>query len=132
MRSAGAAQVLVASRDRWVLMTETSTQSDEPAFRALLDQFDRSSVDLILAEGFAREPYPKIEVHRPSQGEPPKCWPDDPQVIAVASDETLAVAAPVVLLDLNQPVAVVQFLLERLSPSPALPTAHVRQAWTHR
>lgn len=126
IRSAGAAQVLVASRDRWVLMTETPDHTGEPAFPELLGQFDRRAVDLILAEGFTREPYPKIEVHRPSQGEPPRCWPDDPNVIAVASDATLAVAPPVTLLDLNQPVTVAQFVLERLTTPPVLSTAHAR------
>jgi len=126
MRSAGAAQVLVASRNRWALLAETPDHGGEPAFHDLLRQFDPRAVDVILAEGFAREHYPKIEVHRPSQGEPPKCWPDDPDVIAVASDEGLAVVRPVQLLDLNQPSAVAQFVLERLPRLPGRPAAHVR------
>jgi molybdopterin-guanine dinucleotide biosynthesis protein B len=81
---------------------------------------------LILAEGFAREHYPKIEVHRPSQGEPPKCWPDDPDIIAVASDQALAVMQPVQWLDLNQPAAVAHFVLEKVTRSPGRSTAHVR------
>lgn len=126
MRSAGAAQVLVASRNRWALMAETPDHTGEPAFHDLLRQFDPRAVDLILAEGFAREHYPKIEVHRPSQGEPPKCWPDDPDVIAVASDQTLAVMHPVQWLDLNQPAAVAHFVREKLTRSSGRSAAYVR------
>jgi molybdopterin-guanine dinucleotide biosynthesis protein B len=127
MRLAGAAQVLVASRSRWALMAETPDHTGEPAFHDLLRQFDPSAVDVVLVEGFARERYRKIEVHRPSQGEPPKCWPDDPDVIAVASDQVLAVMHPVQLLDLNQPQAIAHFVLERLTRSPEQSAAaHVR------
>ena len=124
IRSAGAAQVLVASRDRWVLMTETPALSGDPDLRDLLRQFDPGALDLILVEGFAGERYPKIEVHRPSQGEPPRCWPGDPDVIAVASDAPLAVVPPVTLLDLNDPAAVAGFVFDRLLP--ARPAAHVQ------
>ncbi|HMV31984.1 MAG TPA: molybdopterin-guanine dinucleotide biosynthesis protein B, partial [Gemmatimonadales bacterium] len=85
-REAGAAEVLVASRSRWVLLSEAEGAQDEPPFRELLGRFDRTRVDLVLVEGFAGEPYPKIEVYRPAHGEPPKCWPADPRVVAVATD----------------------------------------------
>ena len=115
VREAGAAEVLIASRTRWAHLGEIEGDLDEPPFRALLDQFDPARVDLVLAEGFARESYPKIEVYRPALGEPPRCWPADPRVIAVASDGPLAVAPPVRRLDLNAPLEVTGFLLEQLS-----------------
>ena len=111
MREAGAAQVLVASRDRWVLQTETPSGGAEPRFLDLLRRFNPQEIDLILAEGFSSESYPKIEVYRPSLGEPPKCWPHDPAVCAVATDVLLAVAEPVVRLDLNRPDLVADYLL---------------------
>ena len=114
MREAGAAQVLVASRSRWVLQTELDGTLEEPPFRELLGQFDPRSVDLVLAEGFAGESYPKIEVHRPAHGEPPKCWPADPMVLAVATDVLLDVPLPVRRLDLNQPGDVARFVLAYL------------------
>lgn len=114
VREAGAAQVLVASRERWVLMGEETPGLTEPAFHELLARFDPSKVDLVLVEGFAREEYPKIEVYRPSTGKPPKCWPSDPAIIAVASDETVGVAAPVVRLDINRAQDVAEFLLEQI------------------
>lgn len=118
IREAGAAQVLVASADRWVLMTETPSGGPEPAFRSLLEQFNPREIDLVLAEGFAREPYPKIEVYRPLHGKPPKCWPSDPWVVALATDALVAVAPPVVRLDLNRPDLVAEFLLKEFAVTP--------------
>jgi molybdopterin-guanine dinucleotide biosynthesis protein B len=115
VREAGASQVLVASRSRWALLTELDGDFEEPPFRELVGRFDRDRVDVVLAEGFARECYPKIEVHRPSLGEPPRCWPGDPMVIAVATDAALAVGCPTRRLDLNAPLQVTAFLLDHLA-----------------
>ncbi|HTS87393.1 MAG TPA: molybdopterin-guanine dinucleotide biosynthesis protein B [Gemmatimonadales bacterium] len=126
LREAGATQVMVASRERWALMTETLAAGPEPPFRSLLQQFDPQLVDLVLAEGFAGEPYPKIEVYRPERGNPPKCWPTDPWVVAVATDVLVAVSPPVVRLDLNRPFAIATYILEQF-PANLGPTA-VRHA----
>lgn len=81
-RKAGAAQVLVASGQRWALMTELRT-AREPALHELLAKLD--PVDLVIVEGFKRDPHPKIEVHREANAKP---WmhPDMPGIVAVASD----------------------------------------------
>ncbi len=123
-REAGAAEVLVASRSRWVLLSEAEGAQDEPPFRELLGRFDRTRVDLVLVEGFAGEPYPKIEVYRPAHGEPPKCWPADPRVVAVATDAPLEVAPPVQRLDLNAADAVARFVLTHLAARADLPVIH--------
>ena len=60
-RRAGAAQVLVASANRWALMTELRG-TPEPGLRDLLAHL--SPVDLVLVEGFKRDLHPKIEIHR--------------------------------------------------------------------
>lgn len=121
VREAGASEVLIASRSRWAHLGELEGDLDEPPFRELVGRFDPGRVDLVLAEGFARESYPKIEVYRPALGEPPRCWPDDPMVIAVATDAPLAVARPVRRLDLNAPLEVTAFLLAHLAGAGALP-----------
>jgi molybdopterin-guanine dinucleotide biosynthesis protein MobB len=123
VREAGANEVLIASRSRWAHLGELDGDLEEPPFRELLDRFDRSRIDLVLAEGFAREPYPKIEVHRPAFGEPPRCWPADRHVIAVATDAPLAVGRPVQRLDLNAPDEIARFILAYLAASDVLPTA---------
>lgn len=81
-RSAGARQVLVAGAHRWALMTELRGAA-EPALASLLRRLD--PVDLVIVEGFKRDPHPKLEVHRGGNGKP---WlhPDDAFVAAIASD----------------------------------------------
>lgn len=81
-RQAGAAEVLVASQARWALMHENPA-GQEPSVRELLARL--APCDLVLVEGWKREPMPKIEVHRRDNGKP-WLYPDDPDILAVASD----------------------------------------------
>jgi molybdopterin-guanine dinucleotide biosynthesis adapter protein len=81
-REAGARQVLVSSANRWALMTELRG-APEPGLRFLLSRL--SDVDLVIVEGFKRDPHPKIEVHRAENAKP---WLhlEDPAIVAVAAD----------------------------------------------
>lgn len=106
-REAGAHEVLVAAGTRWVLLHEV--EGPEPSLPDLLDRMD--PVDLVLVEGYKSHPFPKIEVHRPTLGKPP-LWPDDPNVLAVASDAALDIAGRP-WLDLNRPEAVARWILAR-------------------
>lgn len=111
-KEGGVSQMLVASRQRWVLMTETG-EFDEPYLDALLPQLDQSLLDLILVEGFKHEVFPKLEVHRPSLGQHLLCVADE-NIIAVASDEPLNEINNLPLLDMNNPEQITQFILEKL------------------
>jgi len=84
-RQAGAGEVLLASRLRWVLMHE-NTPDQEPPLAELLARL--SPVDIVLVEGYKRDSHPKIEAHRMATGQP-LIAPDDPTVRAVASDTVL-------------------------------------------
>lgn len=111
-RAAGASEVLLASSARWVLLNELRG-APEPSLDAYLDKF--SPCDLILVEGFKQEAIPKLEVHRPANGKPP-LWPDNPHVVAVASDALLdAPPAHLPLLDLNDADAIVRFILTTMN-----------------
>jgi molybdopterin-guanine dinucleotide biosynthesis protein B len=81
----------------------------EPSLVELLGKL--APCDLVLIEGFKREPFPKIEVFRHSAGKPP-LHPEDSSIIAIATD-SLGPPSPVPLLDLNDAEAVAQFVLER-------------------
>ena len=85
-REAGASEVLISSANRMALMRELRG-APEPTLPELLKRL--TPVDLVLVEGFKRHPVPKLEVHRPSVGNPP-LWPEQPEIVAVASDEALA------------------------------------------
>lgn len=94
-RAAGARQVLVASENRWALMTELRG-APEPSLRALIGEL--SPVDLVIVEGFKRDPHPKIEVYRAANDKP---WmrPEMPGIVAVAADIAPPYALPHVALD---------------------------------
>ncbi len=94
-REAGARQVLVASANRWALMTELRG-APEPALSDLLARLDR--VDLVIVEGFKRDTHPKIEVFRAANGKPWLC-PDDPMIRAVAADTPGPLGLPQTGLD---------------------------------
>lgn len=112
-REAGATEVLIASAARWALMHELRG-ADEPPLEDLLARM--SPVDLVLVEGFKRAALPKLEVHRPAVGKP-LLAPDDPWIVAVASDVVdLPVARPV--LPLDDAAAVADFVLNHLASAP--------------
>jgi len=95
-RMAGATEVLVGSASRWALVHELRGEP-EASFVSLLGKL--SPVDLVLVEGFKREHHPKLEVYRAAVGKP-LLYPDDPHIVAVATDADLPGAGvPVVSLD---------------------------------
>lgn len=107
LKAAGAAQVLVATAGGYALVGDAPAPDTEPRLSWLLTRLDASACDLVLAEGFAHEQgVAKLEVYRPELGKAPRCWPHDPDLIAVASNAPLAVVPPVLLLDLDDPAAV--------------------------
>jgi len=81
-REAGASEVLISSSARWALMHE-HRGAREPSLAELLARM--TPVDLVIVEGFKREPFPKLEIHRRSLGKP-LLYPDDPDIVAVACD----------------------------------------------
>lgn len=105
-RQAGAREVMICSQNRWALMHELRGAS-EPTFDELVRRI--SPVDLLLVEGFKRHPHPKIEVYRPSLGKP-LLHPEDPLVVAIASDETL-LGLTLPWLPLSDAGAVAAFIL---------------------
>lgn len=111
IREAGAVQTLIASGKRWALMTEMERTPDdqgEADLDALLAQLDSSYADLILVEGFKQAQISKIEIHRPSLGLP-LLAENDPNIIAVASDEVIDCTKP--QLALNDMAAICTFIM---------------------
>jgi molybdopterin-guanine dinucleotide biosynthesis protein B len=94
-REAGATEVLIGSSTRWALMHELRG-APEATLATLLAKL--SPVDLVIVEGFKRERHVKLEVHRAAVGKP-LLAPDDPAIVAIASDVSLSARVPVVSLD---------------------------------
>ncbi|OGA11115.1 MAG: molybdopterin-guanine dinucleotide biosynthesis protein B [Betaproteobacteria bacterium RIFCSPHIGHO2_12_FULL_69_13] len=107
-RHAGAAEILVTSSRRWVLMHELRG-AHEPPFEEQVKRF--SPCDLLLVEGFKFAPIPKLEVWRAETGEA-LLHPNDPHIVAVASDSKVETKLP--LLDLNDDAGIAKFLLGHL------------------
>ena len=108
-REAGAGQVLIATHQRWALLTETP-QGPVP-LEELLAQL--APCDLVIIEGFKSEGHvPRIEVRRAGQQEPP-IYPHDANVVALAADCAIA-DCPLPVLDLNSPPAIAGFIARHL------------------
>lgn len=107
-RQAGAGEVLLTCDTRWVLMHELRG-APEPTLEEQLAVL--SPCDLVLVEGFKQTPISKLEVHRPAHGRPP-VWPENKSVVAVATNERID--CPLPTLDLDNPDAIAQFILDYL------------------
>ncbi len=109
LRKAGAAQTLVASQQRWALMTETP-EEPELDLAYLVSRMDASTLDMVLVEGFKHEPVAKILLFREGCGYSPEELTMDEFVIAIASDVPLSVDIP--LLDINDIQQIADFVTQ--------------------
>ena len=104
-RQAGASEVLVSSGRRWALMHELRGAA-EPRLQELLAKM--TPVDLVLVEGFKREPHRKIEIHRAANGKP-WLFPDDPGIVGIVTDAKADARLPVVHLgDIDAAAALIK------------------------
>jgi molybdopterin-guanine dinucleotide biosynthesis protein MobB len=110
-REAGATEVLVASASRWALLHE-HRGTPEPTLPDLLARL--GPCDLVLVEGFKREPHPKLQVYRASCGQPP-LGADDAQAEAIATDEPAALQSGLPVLALDDTESVLDFILQRVA-----------------
>jgi molybdopterin-guanine dinucleotide biosynthesis adapter protein len=100
-RQSGATEVLVSSARRWALVHELRDAA-EPRLPELLAKVSR--VDLVIVEGFKREPHRKIEVHRLANNKA-LLFPEDPNIAGIASDAAIETTLPVAHLDDVEAVA---------------------------
>ncbi len=113
-RAAGATEVIISSAKRWAILHELREQP-EWDLRALVAKM--SPVDLLLVEGFKRDAFPKLEIHRLANGKP-LIQPDDPHIVAIASDVALP-QAKVPVIDLNDIEAIADLLVKSAVPIAA-------------
>ncbi|ARV72588.1 bifunctional molybdopterin-guanine dinucleotide biosynthesis adaptor protein MobB/molybdopterin molybdotransferase MoeA [Vibrio campbellii] len=115
LRKAGASQMLISSRNRFALMTETPESESE--FDYLLTRFDEDKLDVVLVEGCKNIAFPKIELHREEVGKP---WlhPNDENIIAIASDSGELVS-DLPQMNINDLEAIAQFVIEYVQEAKA-------------
>lgn len=106
-RQAGAFEVVIASDLRLALVREFE-QPERLSVHALIAELS-PAVDWVLVEGFKTSELPKIEVWRAASGQPVQ-YPEDPRIVAIATDSPLPSPSALPVLDINHPVAVVAWL----------------------
>ena len=108
-RQAGAQEVMIAAPRQWTLVHQVRDEA-ETGLAHLLSCMSAS--DLVLVEGFKREPIPKLEVHRAALGKE-LIAPDDPRIIAIASDAPVTTQLP--RFDLDDAAGIAAFILRVVS-----------------
>ncbi|RTZ16824.1 bifunctional molybdopterin-guanine dinucleotide biosynthesis adaptor protein MobB/molybdopterin molybdotransferase MoeA [Vibrio aquaticus] len=108
LRKAGASQMLISSRNRYALMTETPESESE--FDYLLTRFDTDKLDIILVEGCKNIAFPKIELHREVVGKP-WLYPSDNNIIAIAADSNVTDSS-LPQMNINDLDAIAQFVID--------------------
>ena len=126
-RQAGAFEVVIASDLRLAKIREFAVEG-RPSVHQLLAEL--AECDWALVEGFKRADLPKIEVWRAAVGKPVQ-YPDDPFIVAIATDspQDLPQTTSLPVLDLGVPDAVAEFLLQssaRYEYVPREAAAHAR------
>ena len=94
-RHAGCSEVLVTSNLRWALMHELRG-AREPTLEEMIKLI--APCDLLLIEGYKREPLDKLEVYRSTLGEPP-LFSQDSRIIAIAGDQRVDAELPQFSID---------------------------------
>jgi molybdopterin-guanine dinucleotide biosynthesis protein B len=110
-RAAGATEVIVSSSKRFAILHELR---DEPEWDLPGLVAKMAAVDLVLVEGYKRDPFPKLEIHRAANGKP-LLYPQDPHIVAVAADVALP-DATVPVVDLDDIEAIADLLIARAVP----------------
>ncbi|MFD1326895.1 molybdopterin-guanine dinucleotide biosynthesis protein B [Mycoplana ramosa] len=106
-RHAGAREVAIVSGSRYAIMHELRGDP-EPAFQDVLARL--APCDLVLIEGYKREPIPKIEARRLDAANRTPLAPQDPHIVAIAADHPVTdTLLPV--FDLDDTDGIADFIL---------------------
>jgi len=113
-RQAGALEVAIVSGRRWALMHELRGEH-EPPLDAILDRL--APCDLVIIEGYKREPHPKIEARRRDARDTTPLAPGDPSIMAIAADFPLP-GEMLPVFDINDIAAIADFAEQLCGLSP--------------
>lgn len=108
---AGADTMMITCRERMAIVKRHADSQEPPVKDSIHSYF--GDMDIVLTEGFKKNDFPKIEVHRRECGTRLLYRDDsyDPTLIAVASDSPLQVDVPV--FDLDDATAICDFIENR-------------------
>ena len=109
-REAGAHEVTIVSGTRYAIMHELRG-APEPTLAEVLARL--APCDIVLIEGYKREPVPKIEARRLEAKSREPLAPTDPHIAAIAADHPVD-GTDLPVFDLNDTQAIADFILDRL------------------
>ncbi|MCB1474850.1 MAG: molybdopterin-guanine dinucleotide biosynthesis protein B [Rhodobiaceae bacterium] len=109
-RHAGASEVAIISDRRWAMMHELRDEA-EPTLQEITARL--SPADIVIVEGFKREPHPKIELRRKEARNNEILASGDPTIVAVASDHATDTNG-LPLFDIDDVEAIVDFIAAHL------------------
>lgn len=107
-RQAGAHEVALVSGTRYAIMHELRGEA-EPSFEEIIARL--APCDIVIIEGYKREPIPKIEARRLESARRDPLAPSDSHIVAIAADHPVENAA-LPVFDLNDTNAVVDFIID--------------------
>jgi molybdopterin-guanine dinucleotide biosynthesis protein B len=113
-RKAGAHEVTIVSGTRYAIMHELRGAS-EPTFEEILARIE--PCDLVLIEGYKREPIPKIEARRVAGANREPLAPTDPHIVAIAADHPVSDTA-LAVFDLDDTTAIADFIIVTVGLPP--------------
>ncbi|MDX3925359.1 MAG: molybdopterin-guanine dinucleotide biosynthesis protein B [Shinella sp.] len=105
-REAGAYEVTIVSGTRYAIMHELRG-APEPSFEEILARL--APCDLVLIEGYKREPIPKIEARRRDAAKRDPLAAGDPHIVAVAADHPVDDVG-LAVFDLDDTMAIADFI----------------------
>lgn len=108
---AGADTMVISSPAKLAMVKQYAAEM-EPGPADIVEAYF-GDVDIVLTEGFKKNSFPKIEVHRKERSDSLLCRGevDDPTLLAVASDEALDIDVPV--FNINDPEGICDFIEDR-------------------
>ncbi len=106
-REAGAHEVTIVSGTRYAIMHELRG-APEPSLKEILARL--APCDLVLIEGYKREPVPKIEARRLESANREPLAPTDPHIVAIAADHPVK-GQDLPVFDLDDTDAIADFIL---------------------
>jgi molybdopterin-guanine dinucleotide biosynthesis protein B len=121
-RAAGAFEVVIASNQRLAKVREFESPVEVTVHHLLAELVD---CDWALVEGFKHADLPKLEVWRAELQQAP-AWPDDPFVVAVATDEPdkLPIATGLPVFRMTDAAALASHLLDTAGRHEYRPECH--------
>ncbi|OBA00700.1 molybdopterin-guanine dinucleotide biosynthesis protein B [Halomonas sp. G11] len=110
LRSAGAAPMLIASRQRLALMQETP-DGEEPDLNQLLAMVAVHQPDLVLVEGFKAWPLAKLVLYREGIGDAEILHSQGVEAVALQGEPPVALSAATTQLALDDSDAITRWII---------------------